>query len=272
MRQQPAHGNDESAPFCAHDKKGNSTTAGSVAPWRLPPHGCVQMPHDEAWDRVAFFLLAARIATGGMSPVAGNPDKVRAVHTKVRRSQAGEAHLQQTWPIAAAGPGRAATADQCVEGMQAQAQGWCFQGHTAYSQGKGRLRLSGCVLLAGTPQQRPSVSAYRHRNMTCCERCWAWLASGSCVIARKILPGECSTGRRNTGGETSCASSYHSDHALRSMQTLKRHGNITRRRIGPGRVSSVLICEGLCLSLSQTLYQRVPRHVTVRGWRDLQPW
>lgn len=45
--------------------------------------------------------------------------------------------------------------------------------------------------------------------------------------------------QRHTGGEASRASSSHSDHVLRNMQTLKRHGNIERRSTGPGRVSSV---------------------------------
>jgi hypothetical protein len=132
-----------------------------------------QMPHDEAWDRVAFFLLPTRYATGGMGPVAGTHDNLRAVHTKVRRSQAGEGPP-------AADATNCTLRDQGVERGRANVrrtcrrrprEGCCFQGHAAYTQGKGRLRLSGCVLLAGTPQQRPSVSAYRHRKITCCERC-----------------------------------------------------------------------------------------------------
>ena len=132
-----------------------------------------------------------------MGPVAGTHDSLRAVHIEVRRSQA-----RQAPP--AARPCQSQPADQGVQSQQANwqrahARAGADAGPTVgvskgtlpllrlpyacptATQGKGRLRPSGCVPLAGTPQQRPSVSAHRHPALTCCERCcWAWLASVPC--------------------------------------------------------------------------------------------
>jgi hypothetical protein len=155
------HDNDACARVVNEDQTGNSKTAGSALRHGDFPSPS-QMPHDEAWDRVAFSLRTLHSSHSdwrqGMGPATGTHDNRRWTGRSHKSAE------KPSWTRQAA--------DQGVQRRRANVRRACTRRCCLlYTQGKGRLRLSGCVLLAGTPQQRPSVSACRHRIFTCCERC-----------------------------------------------------------------------------------------------------
>jgi hypothetical protein len=183
-----------------------------------------------------FWLRAARITTtGGMRPVTGT---LTSYADGCGEAKQETAHLQAKTPMARPGCGREG-AEAC---RQEPKQGLVFslQGPSPLPipRPKGRLQPSGFCLSAGTPQQRPSVSACRHPGMSAvCENS-SW-----------------DTGRPRT--------------ARHANSKAPREYNETQHW-----ACLCLICARrgrLVLISSHTPCQRVPRHVLVRGWRDLRP-
>jgi hypothetical protein len=97
------------------------------------------------------------------------------------------------------------------------------------------------ILFAGTPQQTLQCVSLSPPGDHLLPRTLLSVADFWIIV--KILPRQSTVvGRAKEIPVTSRPSSHQSDHALRSIETLKRHGHVERQRTGPGRVSSVEAC------------------------------
>jgi hypothetical protein len=147
----------------------------------------LQMPHDGAWDGGASSCFALRSSHSDWAAWALSPGPMTGYGPftqKCGEAKHDKPHLQPD-PANRSPRTRACSRGRPIGRGRMQAQAHAPRSTVGVSKGtlpplhhpptatqaKGRLRPSGCVLLAGTPQQRPSVSAHRHPALTCCERC-----------------------------------------------------------------------------------------------------